>query len=231
MNKRQHSSTASELTDNSLLDSSVFETSKGQKSKKDSKKKKIEPESPKQNSMAETLTIRSIESRLDEISSKLSTVLTKDDTSIIRSMIKETFDELKDKLLSSVVKRLEIIECNVFDQTNKMESLNSQITIKDTEIQDLKTKLNDSEKRAAEMFNEHEQYSRRNNLRITGLHGDTEFQSSIAVTEQVTSLLSTKLGLRVEKEDIDIAHRIGKYSRDKIRPVIVRFVRRQQNRM
>jgi hypothetical protein len=51
MNKRQHSSYASELTDNSSLDSSVFESLKGQTSKKDSKKKKIEHESPKQQSM------------------------------------------------------------------------------------------------------------------------------------------------------------------------------------
>ncbi|KAH3704983.1 hypothetical protein DPMN_080045 [Dreissena polymorpha] len=43
----------------------------------------------------------------------------------------------------------------------------------------------------------------------------------------VSSLLSSKLGLRVEKEDIDIAQRIGKYHREKIRPVIVRFIRRQ----
>ncbi|KAH3773526.1 hypothetical protein DPMN_174888 [Dreissena polymorpha] len=51
MNKRQHSSTVSELTDNSSLDSSVFESLKGQKSKKDWKKKTIEQESPKQQSM------------------------------------------------------------------------------------------------------------------------------------------------------------------------------------
>ncbi|KAH3711226.1 hypothetical protein DPMN_166383 [Dreissena polymorpha] len=51
MNKRQHSSTASELTDNSSLDSSIFESFKGQKSKKDSKKKKNEQESPKQQSL------------------------------------------------------------------------------------------------------------------------------------------------------------------------------------
>lgn len=97
-------------------------------------------------------------------------------------MIKETFDEVKDKFLSSVVKRLEIIECNIFDQTKEIESLHCQIHSKDKELQDLKTKLNDSEKRTAEILNEHEQYSRRNNLRITGLQEDEEFQSSIALT-------------------------------------------------
>ncbi|KAH3781128.1 hypothetical protein DPMN_158953 [Dreissena polymorpha] len=112
MNKRQHSSTASELTGNSSLDSSIFESLKGQKSKKD----------------------------------------------------------------------LEIIECNIFDQTKEIESLHCQITSKDKELQDLKTKLKDSEKRTAEILNEHEQYSRRNHLRITGLQGDEQFQSSIALT-------------------------------------------------
>ncbi|KAH3837792.1 hypothetical protein DPMN_111193 [Dreissena polymorpha] len=52
-------------------------------------------------------------------------------------------------------------------------------------------------------------------------------KSSISVTEQVSSLLSTKLGLKVAKEDIDVAHRLGKFNRDKARPVIVKFVRRQ----
>ncbi|KAH3885326.1 hypothetical protein DPMN_009320 [Dreissena polymorpha] len=74
---------------------------------------------------------------------------------------------------------------------------------------------------SAESLNELEQYSRRNNLRITGLQGDTEFQSSISVTEQVSSLLNTKLGLKVQKEDIDVAHRLGKFNRVKARPVIV----------
>ncbi|XP_052215794.1 uncharacterized protein LOC127834191 [Dreissena polymorpha] len=64
-------------------------------------------------------------------------------------------------------------------------------------------------------------------MRITDLQGDEEFQSSIALALQVSSLLNSKLGLRVEKEDIDIAHRIGKYHREKIQPVIVRFIRRQ----
>ncbi|KAH3690387.1 hypothetical protein DPMN_193445 [Dreissena polymorpha] len=34
----------------------------------------------------------------------------------------------------------------------------------DKELQDLKTKLNDSEKRTAEILNEHEQYSRRETI-------------------------------------------------------------------
>ncbi|KAH3707167.1 hypothetical protein DPMN_066564 [Dreissena polymorpha] len=88
MKKRQHSSIASKLTDNSRFDSSVFEHLKGQKSKKDLKKKQIEQEGP----MAETSTFCSIESQLDKISLKLFTVLTKNDTSITQSMILETFD-------------------------------------------------------------------------------------------------------------------------------------------
>ncbi|KAH3719412.1 hypothetical protein DPMN_062244 [Dreissena polymorpha] len=60
---------------------------------------------------------------------------------------------------------------------------------------------------SAKSLNKLEQYRRRNNLRITGLQGDKEFQSSISVTLQVSSLLSTKLGLKVTQEDIDVAHR------------------------
>ena len=43
----------------------------------------------------------------------------------------------------------------------------------------------------------------------------------------MSALLSSKLGIRVEKNDIDVAHRLGKFTQDKTRPVIVKFVRRQ----
>ncbi|KAH3863631.1 hypothetical protein DPMN_026619 [Dreissena polymorpha] len=141
MNKRQHSSTASEQTDTSLLDSSVFDILKGQKSKKDSKTKKVEDVATKQKSIKSMLnqqnaevttekSIRSIETRLDEISLKLSTVLTKDDISVIRTIIRETIDELNDKLSSCVIKRLEIIESNVFDQSKEIDTLHIQINKK-----------------------------------------------------------------------------------------------------
>ncbi len=49
----------------------------------------------------------------------------------------------------------------------------------------------------------------------------------MVVADETISLLSKKLGLKLESKDVDVAHRLGKYTPNKNRPVIVKFVRRQ----
>ncbi|KAH3825570.1 hypothetical protein DPMN_127450 [Dreissena polymorpha] len=104
----------------------------------------------------------SIEKRLKEISSKLSDLNHKD-------IIRETVEELKEKLLGSVMKRIEIIEGNMFEQAKEVESLKHQIEEKIWKSTSHETCLNDLE-----------QYGRRNSVRITGLLNDNENQTSNA---------------------------------------------------
>ncbi|KAH3863891.1 hypothetical protein DPMN_026897 [Dreissena polymorpha] len=87
----------------------------------------------------------SIEKLLDEIGSKLSNVLTKSDTDIIRNIMKETLVELKEKLLASVVKQIEIIESNMFDQAKELASLKEKVIEQNKKIKTLK-KCNESSK-------------------------------------------------------------------------------------
>ncbi|KAH3852262.1 hypothetical protein DPMN_094765 [Dreissena polymorpha] len=117
MNKRPHSSTASEsaLTDDSRLEPPVFETPVASKqNKRHNKKKKTDKAISNLKSLTDFMTSKetempadqsqsSIEKRLQEISSKLSNVLTKDDNLIIKKIIRETLEELKEKLLGSVM--------------------------------------------------------------------------------------------------------------------------------
>ena len=130
MSKRQHSSTASEsnaadATDTSLIEVHVFETPDANKlnkqNKKNSKKSKTENEKQNQKSMTDFIqsgasktttehTETPIEKRLDEISAKLSHMLTKNDTSFIKTIIKDTLEEMKEKFLGSVLKKLEVME-------------------------------------------------------------------------------------------------------------------------
>ncbi|KAH3751614.1 hypothetical protein DPMN_186182 [Dreissena polymorpha] len=49
----------------------------------------------------------------------------------------------------------------------------------------------------------------------------------MVVADETISLLSKKLGLKLESKDVDVAHRLGKYAPNKNRPVIVKFVRQQ----
>ncbi|KAH3724044.1 hypothetical protein DPMN_049846 [Dreissena polymorpha] len=80
----------------------------------------------------------SVEKRLDEISAKLSNVLTRSDTDIIKNIIKESLEGLKEQLLGSVVKQIEILESNLFDQAKELDSLKQQLSAKDQEINILK---------------------------------------------------------------------------------------------
>ncbi|KAH3847747.1 hypothetical protein DPMN_090078 [Dreissena polymorpha] len=139
----------------------------------------------------------SIEKRLKEISSKLSNVLTKDDSLIIKNIIRETLEELKEKLLGSVMKRIEIIEGNMFEQAKEVESLKQQIEEKNLEIDLLKQKEQSSEKAHGASLNDLEQYGRRNSVQITGLLNDNENQTSNAVAEQSANLINQKLGIRI----------------------------------
>ncbi|KAH3884618.1 hypothetical protein DPMN_008601 [Dreissena polymorpha] len=62
-----------------------------------------------------------IEKRLDDISNKLSHVLTKEDSSFIKDIIKETVEQLKDQLLGNVIRRIEILESDAFEQKREIE--------------------------------------------------------------------------------------------------------------
>ena len=239
MNKRPHSSSASECNtaETSYVDSPVFETPNSQQTKTASKKKKkIEQENPKQKSMADYLKGKqsddksdsiSIEKHLEDINAKLSNVLTKSDTSILKNLIKDTLEEVKDKFLGSLIKRLEILEGNLFDQTKEIETLQKLVKTKNNEIDILKQKLVDANLKHAEQLNDLEQYGRRNSIRIAGLPSDSENQPSAAVADEMASLLTKKLGMPIATTDIDVAHRLGKFAKNKSRPVIVKFLRRQ----
>ncbi|KAH3771812.1 hypothetical protein DPMN_173141 [Dreissena polymorpha] len=146
------SSTASESSTNtSLLETSVFE--KGKKSESSNKvqntKKKSKPDSKKQKTMTTFVTCAqnenrekseiTIERRLDDISNKLSHVLTKEDSSFIKHIIKETVEQLKEKLLGNVIRRIEILESDAFEYKREIETLKNENASKSKIIDDLKT--------------------------------------------------------------------------------------------
>ncbi|KAH3873018.1 hypothetical protein DPMN_036243 [Dreissena polymorpha] len=128
--KRTLSSTDSETSTNtSLLETSVFE--KGEKCESSSQVKKYKEKIKTRLEKTMTTFVTSaqnenrdksemtIEKRLDDISSKLSHVLTKEDSSFIKDIIKETVEQLKDQLLGNVIRRIEILESDAFEQKSK----------------------------------------------------------------------------------------------------------------
>lgn len=75
-------------------------------------------------------------------------------------------------------------------------------------------------------INDLEQYTRRNNVRIYGLADDNRLESLDSTCKLVINTLNSKLNMKLVLGDIDIAHRLGKFSSDGNRPVICRFVSR-----
>ena len=72
-------------------------------------------------------------------------------------------------------------------------------------------------------INDLEQYSRKNNIRISGMP-ESGFETAEETIEVVVKKLNTTMrNLDLRYEDIDIAHRLGKKKKDIHRQIIVKF--------
>ena len=79
----------------------------------------------------------------------------------------------------------------------------------------------------SQKLNELEQYSRRSNVRIRGLVDSGPKETTVETEKLVMNFLKFKLGMNIAVSDIDIAHRLGRHSKDGDRPVIVKFASRK----
>ena len=254
--KRNRSDTSSTSSISSLsewdksLDKLVDDINKTKQSKK--KKPKIQS-TPEKSSKTEIETIqeetmskgKTTDQRLDEMNKKLSNMITRDDKAIFREIIKETFEEMKTKLLEPIMKRLEILEgdlhskniendnlkTEVINMKQRIEEQNEEIqTIinqKDNEIKKVKADLMSEVDEQKEALNELDQYGRRNSFRISGLRHDKPFISSQETAWQVVTFLNERMGLDLSVHQIDIAHRLGHFRRDRNRNIIVKLISRQ----
>ena len=160
--------------------------------------------------------------QLEEIKGKLSNVLRKD-VDVLRDLIKEMFQQMKEEFLGSVYKRIEILEGRLFekDQDNDrllkdIEKLNTQIEEKDLKIEEQKTenkKLRDQIETVnlnmSAKLNEMEQYNRKPNIRINGIPEvgiETAEDTTLKVIETINN---TFKDINLRSEHVNIAHRLG----------------------
>ena len=123
--------------------------------------------------------------------------------------LKETIAGLKDEN-EKLRQTVQLSHDNERMREEEMETLRQTVNEQANEITDLK------------------QYLRSNNLKIYGLpeEGEGEWESDAETARNVIRLCKDKLGIDLQENDIDIAHRLKKNSEDKARSIIVRFVRR-----
>ncbi len=65
-------------------------------------------------------------------------MLTKNDTSFIKTIIKDTLEEIKEKFLGSVLKKIVVMEGSVFESKNEIDALKRTIKEQRSEIDALK---------------------------------------------------------------------------------------------
>ena len=90
------------------------------------------------------------------------------------------------------------------------------------EVQELKNEvhvLKTASTRHEEMLDEHEQYSRRNSLRIWSKEPEKKEKH----TDDIVMAYADKVGVKLSPWDIGRSHRVGKPTQDKSRPIIAKL--------
>ena len=113
----------------------------------------------------------SLERKLDEINQKLKNILTKDDSLFIKQIIRSTLEEMKEQLLSSVIKRVETIEGELHEKCIETEMIKQELQFRDKKISELveennnlKAQIKGERSKREKEINDQEQYGRRNNI-------------------------------------------------------------------
>ncbi|KAH3698718.1 hypothetical protein DPMN_086265 [Dreissena polymorpha] len=111
---------------------------------------------------------------LAEINNKLSNMLTKNDSGL-KSMMRELVNEMKDELFKSVIHKIETLESSVFEKqqeddkfANEVKRLEEQLNNEKDEKQQYKMEMTKQQLTNEKKINELEQYSGRNNIRLSG---------------------------------------------------------------
>ena len=221
--KRQLSSTTSDAdTSINITPIKDIQEEKATKTQRNKPKKKLKT------------TDMALEQKIEEINTKLSEMLTRKDKSFIKQILVDTLDEMKDKIIGSVMHRVEQLEGEIHDisiqqtkQNEKIEKITEENETLKMENKTFLERIKEEEVNRKYAINNLEQYTRRNNVRISGLTFDNKFETSQETAEGITTIFNDHMGLNLSPYDIDIAHRLGKYEDKKVRPIIVRFVQRQ----
>lgn len=130
----------------------------------------------------------------------------------LSQMLKDTFRGEIVELVNSVV---DGVLKGLHEKMSSLESANSSLLQENTALS----------KRVAvleKQVEQSEQYSRRNNLRISGLVEDTEAPEN---TDDIIMKMASDIGSDLQLADVDRSHRVGDPKKARVRPreIIVKF--------
>ena len=175
-----------------------------------------------------------MDTAITKMNDQFSKVMMKNDSEL-KSTLKDLLLEMKEDLLKSVYRSIEVLETKLFDKemennqlANSIKSLEAEIESQKHENTHLRDLIERNNANRLEKENEYEQYSRRNNILISGIADAGPNESARTSAEKVIDLLNQKkVTVGLSMADIDIAHRLPSKKKSD-RDIIVRFVSRNK---
>lgn len=140
-----------------------------------------------------------------------------------KSAMDIVIDQLKGRIqtcegiISELTKSLEFSQAEIVDLKNQVKVIEKSDNEKQVEIVVLKSAVSELQQR----INYQEDYSRRKNLRITGIQERQGGETWEQTTETVSNLLDEKLQLPTMK--LERAHRVGPFNSSRPRTIVARF--------
>ena len=125
--------------------------------------------------------------------------------------------QLVEGTVTDLIKSLEFSQAEIKDLKNEMKILRNSTNEKQVIIEELQSKVNALEHR----INYQEDYSRRNNLRISGIQEQAGGETWEQTASKVSKLLEDKLQL--PSVNLERAHRVGPSTTSHPRAIVVRF--------
>ncbi|XP_077484391.1 uncharacterized protein LOC144094321 [Amblyomma americanum] len=120
-----------------------------------------------------------------------------------------------DKSITELSKRITELETHYQDLASpktEVESIKTDAATSASQISNLESRVDDAENR-----------SRSNNLLFYGLPDTSSKETSSESEELVTRLCSENLDITIDPKEIERAHRLGRHSSERCRPIIVKF--------
>ena len=146
----------------------------------------------------------------------------------LETMMKQVYDKISslESTVGELKRSLEYTQGEVDDLKTEIKTLNKEKEADKTTIQDLQNKCKDAGEKITNLedrCNYLEDYSRRNNVHITGIEERPDGETWEQTAELVQKLLADKLQLT--DLTLDRAHRIGQRTDQRARPIVARFYR------
>ncbi|XP_045215208.2 uncharacterized protein LOC123565406 [Mercenaria mercenaria] len=132
--------------------------------------------------------------------------------------VNKQVNDLKDRVTKAERSMFDLRN-TVVDMEITMENMQTKTAHIVEENKRMREQLQESEIKLtvqSEQINNLEQYTRRNTVRLYGLEDQNKDETSMETAKRVAKLVNEKLNVKISTADIDIAHRMGRFSTDQL---------------